>query len=164
MFQKAQAILLYMPHHRAGEAAGGSSPHNTLPRHSHPQYLCSGRWKQNGCNSSPILSKSAFQFLGFTLQILFDPIAHSVTCWRTDIVSSRSAASFLTVKSIFNFFIGQFYVWLSLCAICLGDNNVILWQNCHRSMYLKNSFQIMGDFKPPYHIFMAHCDLPFCNP
>lgn len=113
-------------HIMVGEAAGGSSPSNTLPWHSHPQYLCSGRWKQNGCNSSPILSKSAFQFLGFTVQILLIPIAHSVTCWRTDIVSSRSAASSLTVKTISKFFFGQFYAWLSLCAIYLGDNNNVI--------------------------------------
>lgn len=31
-------------------------------------------------------------------------------------------------------------------------------------MYLKNSFQIMGDFKHPYHTFMAHSDLPFAIP
>lgn len=46
----------------------------------------------------------------------------------------------------------------------LGDNNVILWQNCHRLTYLKNSFQTIGDFKHPYHIFMAHCDVPFAIP
>lgn len=105
-----------------------------------------------------------FGFLVSQYRYCSIPIAHSVTCWRTDIVSSTSAASSLTVKSISNFFFEYFYVWLSLCAIYVGDNNVILWQNCRRFIYLKNSSQIMGDFQHPYHIFMAHCDLPFAIP
>lgn len=61
------------------------------------------------------LANLHFSFLVSQYRYCLIPAAHSVTCWRT--VSSRSAASPLTVKSISNFFFRQFYIWLSLCAL-----------------------------------------------
>ena len=138
-------LLLHTPHHRVGEAAGGCSAHSTLPRQSHPRFLCSGRGNRTAAIAALFLANLHFSFLVSQYRSCLIPVAHSVTCWRADIVSSRSAASSLTVKSISNFFFGQFYAWLSFCAIYLGGNNVILWQNYRRLMYLKHSFQVMGD-------------------
>lgn len=93
--QKAQAMLLHGPYHRAGEAAGGSSLHNTPPE----TVTRSSSVLEDGNRMAVIavlfLVNLHFSFLVSQYRYSLIPIAHAVTCWRTDIVSSRSAASSL---------------------------------------------------------------------
>lgn len=131
-------LLLHTPWHRVEKASSWMflSAQHPLPWHCHPRYLCSRRWKQNGCISSPILSKSAFQFVSFTVQRDY--------VWSLLLILSHAGGqtqiplymlppilqSIFPALSLDNFISGQISV----------GHNAVVWQNCCGPIYLNNSF------------------------